>query len=204
MLVGLDFDNTIVCYDNAIKILSESIPDLPLDLPRTKISLRNFLRQKNREFEWTKFQGELYGPGMRFAEPFSNAITAMKTLIGSGHDLVIVSHRSKRPYAGEPYDLHYFAQQWITSNLRAEGLFADDLGRPSVYFLESKIQKICMISSLNCNAFVDDLPEIFLDKNFPLGVRMFLLILKMSLLEIQIVLLLLDDWNDLPGYFPCF
>ena len=62
MLIGLDFDNTIVCYDNAIRVLSQQIPNIPPDISRTKIGLRNYLREENRELEWTQFQGELYGP----------------------------------------------------------------------------------------------------------------------------------------------
>ena len=201
MLIGLDFDNTIVRYDNAIKVLSEDIPNLPPDLPRTKLSLRNFLRDENREDEWTLFQGKLYGPGMRFADPFPQAITSMKALICLGHELVIVSHRSKRPYAGEPYDLHFFAQQWITDNLRPQGLFNLDTDQPNVFFLESKSEKISKITSLNCQVFIDDLPEIFSDLNFPARTKRFLFNPNnQPIANSDHPFLLLDHWNDLPQY----
>ena len=54
----------------------------------------------------------------------------------SGHDLVIVSHRNKCAYAGDQYDLHFFAQQWITDNLGPQGLFNVDSDQPNAYFLE--------------------------------------------------------------------
>ena len=39
MIIGFDFDNTIVCYDNAIARLAEQRFDLPHDLPRTKTEI---------------------------------------------------------------------------------------------------------------------------------------------------------------------
>ena len=87
MLIGLDFDNTIVCYDRAIAHLAETLPDLPADLPRTKLTLRDFLRRSNREPEWTAFQGSIYGPGMTFADPFAQALEVMQTLKDMGHSL---------------------------------------------------------------------------------------------------------------------
>ena len=204
MLIGLDFDNTIVCYDHAINVLSSNISNLPPDLSRTKLSLRNFLRSENREDEWTLFQGELYGPGMRFAEPFPQAITAMKALICSGHDLVIVSHRNKCPYAGEQYDLHFFAQQWITDNLRPQGLFNVDSDQPNAFFLESKSEKISKISSLGCQVFIDDLPEIFFDENFPAYTKRFLFNPnKNEIANSDYPFVLLHHWNDLPQYISC-
>ena len=123
MRIGLDFDNTIVCYDNAIKLLSEQLFELPDDVSRTKIGLRDYLRREGRESEWTAFQGQLYGPGMIYAEPFADAISTMHQLEDQGHELFIVSHRSKWPYAGRRYDLHGAAQNWISEHLRSSGLF---------------------------------------------------------------------------------
>ena len=44
MRIGLDFDNTIVCYDQAIKQLADELLELPEDDPRTKLGLRDHLR----------------------------------------------------------------------------------------------------------------------------------------------------------------
>ena len=85
MLIGLDFDNTIVCYDEAIARLADELFDLPPDVPRTKLVLRDFLRRAKREPEWTAFQGALYGPGMAYAEPFEQALETMQALKDMGH-----------------------------------------------------------------------------------------------------------------------
>ena len=167
MKIGLDFDNTIACYDNAISLLSENIPKLPASVNRTKLGLRDFLRSQGRESEWTKFQGELYGPGMFHAEPFPGAIKTMQLLSEYGHDLVIISHRSRHPYAGPAYDLHSFASQWIDTHLKSAGLFPDSDSEKNVYFLETRDLKLSQISKLNCTVFLDDLQEVLNSPLFP-------------------------------------
>jgi hypothetical protein len=163
MLIGLDFDNTIVNYSDAIARLGKERFELPKGLPVNKVNLRDFLRSEGREREWTEFQGELYGPGMRYADPYRGAIETMRNFSAGGHRLVIISHRTKLPYAGRPYDLHASAVGWVTARLSSQGLFSED----AVYFLETRADKIEMIASLNCEVFVDDLPEVLSDPNFP-------------------------------------
>ena len=168
MRIGLDFDNTIVCYNEAIAFLAEELFQLPPDLSRTKIGVRDFLRAAGREQEWTAFQGELYGPGMDHAQPFEAAIATMQQLMAVGHELVIISHRSLRPYAGEPHDLHLAARNWIADRLESVGLFCEDTDHPSVHFLETRDQKVAMIGELGCAAFLDDLPEVLKAPCFPI------------------------------------
>lgn len=163
MLIGLDFDNTIVCYDKAIARLADELIDLPPSLPRTKVALRDLLRQSNREAEWTAFQGVLYGPGMVYAEPFEQALETMRALKDMGHSLCIVSHRSRHPYAGPAYDLHAAAQSWVEQRLGNSGLI--EIGM--THFHETRRQKIAAIKDLGCNAFLDDLPEVLEDEYFP-------------------------------------
>jgi hypothetical protein len=166
MRIGLDFDNTIVCYDAVIEELADELFDLPPEVPRTKLGLREFLRSEGREHEWTAFQGELYGPGMRQAQPFEGAIETMLHLVEQGYELVIVSHRSLRPYAGEPHDLHAAAHGWVEDRLQSVGLFTTK-NVAAVNFLETFDQKIAMIGHQSCKAFVDDLPEVLTDTGFP-------------------------------------
>lgn len=171
MRIGLDFDNTIVCYEEAIEVLANRLFDLPPEVIRTKVGLRNFLRTSGREHEWTAFQGELYGPGMSIAKPFFGAIDTMHQLKANGHDLVIVSHRSLRPYAGKPHDLHAAALCWVSRQLHPAGLFLPKSHQyatsDSVHFLESQDQKLAKIAELRCDVFVDDLPEVLSSPYFP-------------------------------------
>ena len=163
MLIGLDFDNTIVCYYEAIARLADELFYLPPDVPRTKLALRDFLRQANREPECTAFQGALYGPGMTYAKPFEQALETMQALKDMGHSLCIVSHRSLRPYAGPAYDLHAAARAWVEQRLASNGLIENEMA----HFHETHGQKIAAIRDLGCNAFLDDLPEVLEDNHFP-------------------------------------
>ncbi len=167
MRIGLDFDNTIVCYDCAISKLAEEIFDLPDEVPRNKLGVRDYLRVHDREVEWTAFQGELYGPGMRYAEAYEGAIEAMIELTALGHELFIVSHRSKKPYAGPAHDLHSAARAWLKEIVQSHGLFHNN----QIFFLESKDKKIQMIGDLACEVFLDDLPEILEASEFPSTTR---------------------------------
>ncbi len=169
MLIGLDFDNTIVCYDQAIALLAEELFELPAEVPRTKLGLRNHLRTAGREPEWTAFQGELYGPGMNHAQPFEGAIATMHQLVAAGHELLIISHRSRRPYAGPPHDLHAAARSWVTDRLQGLGLFGAAGDEACVHFLETRDQKVEMITHLGCEAFLDDLPEVLSAPGFPVA-----------------------------------
>lgn len=167
MRIGLDFDNTIACYDDAFATLADKRLSLPSEIPRTKLAIRDFLRSIDREDEWTAFQGELYGPGMRYAKPFTGAIETMQQLVDDGHELVIVSHRSRQPYAGPPHDLHAAARAWVADQLQGAGLFGATGDEAQVHFLETRDQKLAMISQLGCKAFLDDLLEVLTAPEFP-------------------------------------
>lgn len=169
--IGLDFDNTIVCYDEAIALLAERLFELPPHVLRTKRGIRDHLRACGREPEWTQFQGALYGPGMEGAKPFAEAIETMQKLVSQGHQLMIVSHRTRVPYAGPPYDLHAAARIWVSQHLQAAGLFLpkgeDATSKSTVSFLETRKAKVAKISELGCRVFVDDLPEVLEESCFP-------------------------------------
>jgi hypothetical protein len=159
MIVGLDFDNTIVCYDKAIALLAEQKFDLPGNVPRTKVGIRDHLRSIGQEDAWTLFQGELYGPGMAYAHPFVDVVETLQTLQALGHQLVVISHRTRFPYLGERYDLHSFANGWLQERLPRV--------LRSVAFHESKADKVADVARMGCDFFLDDLPEILSDPQFP-------------------------------------
>lgn len=165
MIIGLDFDNTIACYDQAIARFAREMFALPAEIPPTKLGLRDYLRAAGREPEWTAFQGHLYGPGMDYAEPFPGAIEAIAALQDAGHKTFIVSHRTKHPYAGPKHDLHASARAWMTGKLGHGGrrLFNED----QIFLNEHLADKVAMINTLACDVFLDDLPEVLGHAAFP-------------------------------------
>jgi len=165
MIIGLDFDNTIVCYDGAIERLATEVFKLPAHVKKNKTGLRDYLRAENREPEWTEFQGRLYGPGMDYAEAFPGAIKTIIALKEAGHHCLVISHRTKHPYSGPKYDLHDSVRKWIGANLVHNG--APVFAETDITMNETRDQKIAVINASQCDVFVDDLLEILEDKNFP-------------------------------------
>ena len=197
MLIGLDFDNTIVCCDRAIVRLADKLLKLPSDLPRTKLAIRDYLRSVNRESEWTAFQGELYGPGMSYAEPFDHSVETMQLLKAAGYSLCIISHRSLRPYAGPTYDLHVAARAWIDENLAS-----DVIVNSQAFFYETRDQKIAAIGALECDVFVDDLPIIIENGVFPSTCQPILF--DPDNFHVKVNSVRITHWSQLPMMLPSF
>src|SRR5690349_18737381 len=121
MRIGLDFDNTIVCYDAAFYRAARDRDLIPADVTPTKDGVRNWLRAAGREDDWTELQGYIYGARMDLAEAFPGVREFMRRAAAAGCALDIVSHKTRHPYRGQKYDLHQSALGW----LEAQGFFDD-------------------------------------------------------------------------------
>jgi hypothetical protein len=163
MRIGLDLDNTIVCYDRVFDALGREAGLTDEVIARGKLGIRNFLRQQGREDEWTVMQGVAYGPRMRDAVPFEGALDFIVEAKARGHEISVVSHRTKHPYLGEAHDLHAAAREWLESRRITEH---------ASLFLEEKAEaKAARIADLRCDVFVDDLPEFLSRSDMPEGLR---------------------------------
>jgi hypothetical protein len=163
MLIGIDLDNTIVCYDGVFERLASEL-ELPGHVASAgKQAIRDYLRQQDREDEWTLMQGKAYGSRMSVAVPFEGVMDFMTGARDRAHELRIVSHRTKQPFLGDPVDLHAAAQEW----LRDRGI--DRLA--SVFLEETAADKAARITALGCDVFIDDLPEFLGRPDFPAKTR---------------------------------
>ena len=61
MRIGIDFDNTIACYDGVFHAAAVARGLIPAEIPTDKTSVRNHLRAIGREPDWTELQGYVYG-----------------------------------------------------------------------------------------------------------------------------------------------
>jgi hypothetical protein len=166
MLVGLDFDNTIVCYDRLFHTLALERGLLPDGVPATKGAVRDHLRAIGKEPDWTELQGVGYGPRISDAEPFPGVKRFLSRAKYTGVKVVIVSHKTKHPYLGPPHDLHAAAHTFLTAhgfyNTGVTGLTPE-----GVYLELTKQAKLDRIGALGCDVFVDDLPEFLAEPTFP-------------------------------------
>lgn len=154
-LLGLDFDNTLVCYDKLFHALAKEKNLIPASLPANKIAIRNYLRSINRDYEFTILQGEVYGAKIEKAEPSEGLIKALLVLRKMNIPMVIVSHKTRYPYKGPKYDLHESARKWLNKY----NFFDNNLNfsPKDVYFENTRIEKAERIKKLCCSHFIDDL-----------------------------------------------
>ena len=160
---GIDFDNTIVCYDALAHNLAVEKSLIDLNVPKNKEAVRNTLRIKGLEDLWTELQAELYGPRIKDAKSFPGLFEFLNQAKSSKLELFIVSHKTKYPYRGPQYDLHMHAWKWLDDQNIPNNL----ISRKNIFFEVSKQAKFERIASIGCDYFIDDLPEFLLDQNFP-------------------------------------
>jgi len=159
MLVGFDFDNTLISYDRLFHSVALGKGMIPEEVTPLKNAVRDYLRKQGREEDWTRLQGEVYGSRILEAEAFPGVKAALRWLAGKELPMCIVSHKTRTPYLGEPWDLHAAARGW----LERQGLYgSSDSGLPEnqVFFELTKVAKVERICALGCTHYVDDLPEI--------------------------------------------
>jgi hypothetical protein len=165
MRIGLDFDNTIVNYDQVFHLVAREGGHIPADVPRTKLNVRDYLRDIGREPVWPEMQGYVYGARMSDASAYPGALAFMRWARDAGHELRIISHKTQYPFLGKKYDLHKSARGWVEAVLNADG---KPLVEPEHAFFElTKEAKLRRIQEQGCGIFIDDLPEILLAPDFP-------------------------------------
>ncbi|MBT4402033.1 MAG: phosphotransferase [Bacteroidetes bacterium] len=169
MHIGIDFDNTIVCYDKVFYKVAVENCLIPTDTPSYKNSVRDYLRKMGNEDEWTRLQGLVYGTKMDEAEAFEGVFDFLHWCRQNKIDVSIVSHKSRYPYIGPKYDLHLAALQWM----EVQGFFELNklgLSREQIFFELTKADKIKRIADTGCTHFIDDLPELLNEPTFPKNV----------------------------------
>src|SRR3990167_7053233 len=175
MRVGIDFDNTIVNYDQAFITIAKEWNIIPKNtLLKTKLQLRNYLlNELKNEEKWMKLQGYIYGKGMSYAELMPGFFEFIKKTYIKDIPIFVVSHKTEYGHFDEDkINLRQVALQWIKN----QGLFAKNssLKQNDIYFESTRIEKISRIKQLKCTHFIDDLPEVLLDEQFPMEVKRYL------------------------------
>lgn len=162
MLIGVDFDNTIVCYDEVFYQAAVKQGLVPKETPVVKDAVRDYLRRCGQEDLWTELQGHVYGACMADAAPFPGVLDFFARCRERSISAYIISHKTRHPFRGQQYDLHQSARGW----LKSKGLDGDHV------FLElTKEAKLKRIAEVGCTHFIDDLPEFLGEPAFPRDVE---------------------------------
>ena len=160
--IGVDFDNTIVAYDTLFHKIAFEQGLIQAGFPVSKSAVRDYLRSRGKDPAFTAMQGLVYGSRILEAEPFPGVIDFFSACAQSHIPISIISHKTREPIAGEPCDLHASAvrwlEQWEILNLIPE---------ERVYFELTRPAKLERIRITGCTHFIDDLPELLMEAQFP-------------------------------------
>ncbi|MCZ6679500.1 MAG: haloacid dehalogenase-like hydrolase [Candidatus Poribacteria bacterium] len=171
--IGVDFDNTIICYDKLFHRVACEQSLIPADLPATKRHVRDCLRQCGKEDAWTEMQGYVYGARMHNAVPFPGVLGFFARCRVERISACIISHKTRYPYRGPRYDLHRCARDW----LKHHGFYDQNrigLSSDQIYFEPTRRDKHSRIAEVGCSHFIDDLPEFLTALEFPSDVVLLL------------------------------
>ncbi len=172
LTIGIDFDNTIVLYDELFYqcALEESL--IPPDIAKEKRAIRDEIRRLPQGNDrWTVLQSIVYGQRMheaKLADGFQDFMCWAKK---AGHSVYIISHKTQYPAMGAKVDLRFAALKWMQAqgffNPESFGLNVDN----DVFFEDTLPNKLHRISAQKCTHFIDDLEEVLCHSNFPKDVK---------------------------------
>lgn len=163
MRIGVDFDNTIANYDGVFHRAALEQGLIPATLGSGKNDVRDFLNGSGRKDEFTALQGYVYGSRMDLVAPYAGVAEFFVAARKAGHEIFVVSHKTKTPILGPAYDMHAAARGFLS----AQQLVAENLA----HFEETKDAKMARATALNVDVFIDDLPEILEHPGMPKGAR---------------------------------
>ncbi len=166
MRIGLDLDNTIIRYDSSFHRTAIELGLISPSVEATKSAVKRAVLAALGNDAWTRLQAEVYGPRLAQAETYPGARTAVREFLKSGHEVFIISHKTRVAALGFPHDLRAAAldglAQWGWFDEGTAGLTRD-----AVEFHETRAEKVAAIARRGCEVFVDDLPEVFAEPGFP-------------------------------------
>jgi hypothetical protein len=168
MILGIDLDNTLVCYDGLFHAAAVAEGFMPPDGPRNKREVRSWFVDRNREDDFTWLQGRVYGSDLALAKPYPGALACIANLIRAGVEVHVISHKTRFPVLGPRHDLHRASWSWLDENgFRSAGLLSSD----HIHLEETMERKARRVAETGCSHFVDDLSAFFRHPAFPSAVN---------------------------------
>lgn len=168
--IGLDFDNTLITYDDVFLAMARERGLAAPDFSGRKQAIRDSIRLlPDGELSWQQLQGYVYGKGVARATMFDGVGAFLQRCRQENVPVVIVSHKTEFGHRDpERVNLRQAALDWMT----AQGFFNEyGIARENVYFEGTRQEKIARITQLGCSHFIDDLEEVLTDSEFPKNVE---------------------------------
>jgi hypothetical protein len=173
--IGIDFDNTIVTYDEVFCATAKRAGLVDSDFVGSKQAVRDAIRRlPDGELAWQRLQGQVYSKGIVDAKMIDGFETFLCRCRAENCTTMIVSHKTEfGHFDPERINLRVAARNWMM----ARGLLDGERGVPAanVFFESTRSDKLARIAGLSCTHFIDDLEEVLIDPDFPSKVERILL-----------------------------
>ncbi len=171
-VIGIDFDNTIINYDDVLFRLAVRAGFIAPNTRKSKKFIRDTIRTlPNGEIEWQKIQAVMYGPAIGEAVLNDGVADFIRACRDRRLPVFIVSHKTPFSNLLGPSAVNFrdAARAWMIQHgfFRSNGL---GLTQDQVFFEATRQAKVARIAALGCTHFIDDLEETFLEPDFPSGV----------------------------------
>jgi hypothetical protein len=169
--IGIDFDNTIVTYDEVFCAAAKRGGLVEQDFVGRKQAVRDAIRLlPEGELAWQRLQGQVYGKGIAEARLIAGVEPFLRRCRAEGCEVAVVSHKSVYGhYDPDRVNLREAAFDWMA----AQGLLdaASAIPPDSIYFESTREQKLGRIATLSLTHFIDDLEEVLTDPGFPQDIQ---------------------------------
>ncbi len=172
MRVGIDLDNTLICYDQAFLRVGKEEGLLPASFVGNKAAVkRALLAERPDGYLWESLQGLVYGRRIDAAMLFDGVAGFLGMCRDQAEIVAVVSHKTERAHH-DPHltDLRVAALKWMEEN-RFFDVAGLGLHRGNVYFEGTRDEKVRRIGALGCDLFVDDLADVLAHVEMPSDCR---------------------------------
>ena len=169
--IGIDFDNTIITYDDVFRAAAEAGGLIAPGFSGNKQAVRDAIRLlPDGELAWQRLQGKVYGKGIGGATMVAGVEMFLRRCQAEACAVMVVSHKTEYGhYDPDSVNLRKAALDWMAG----QGLFGGDHAIPlaDIYFESTRAEKLRRIAALSLTHFIDDLEEVLTDPDFPPDVK---------------------------------
>jgi hypothetical protein len=169
--IGIDFDNTIISYDDVFRAAAAAGGLVAAGFSGNKQAVRDAIRLlPDGELAWQRLQGQVYGKGIGGATVVAGVATFLRRCRAEGCAVMVVSHKTEYGHFDpDRVNLRKAALDWMAG----QGLLGGDHGiaGADVHFESTRADKLRRIAALSLTHFIDDLEEVLSDPEFPPNVE---------------------------------
>jgi hypothetical protein len=165
--IGIDFDNTIITYDDVFCAAARAKGLVAADFAGNKQAVRDAIRLlPDGELAWQRLQGQVYGKGIAGAKMVDGVAAFLHRARAERCSVAVVSHKTEYGHFDpDRVNLRSAALEWMAG----QGLFdgGHGIAVANVYFEGTRAEKLKRIAALSLTHFIDDLEEVLTDPDFP-------------------------------------